>query len=189
MGASTSGFALGILPGLRTYYFQKLARYLTPTEYRRVRTIREKTDAQVTVPEMLFLRWGLRQCRPEAVVEIGSFAGASTSLMADMLRRLGRGHIYAIDLFSKPPSTSGHAKEYWKSFGASPRGPEYWKTFDLAMTQYAGWFDKIEGDSKVISWDRPIDFLFIDGDHSYEGVAHDVAKYTPFIRGGVCLFT
>ncbi|MCW4009515.1 MAG: class I SAM-dependent methyltransferase [Candidatus Bathyarchaeota archaeon] len=35
----------------------------------------------------------------------------------------------------------------------------------------------------------PLDFLFIDGDHSYEGVAKDFAMYSPLVRkGGVIAF-
>ncbi len=188
MGASTNSFLLGAQQGLRTYYFRKLARYLIPVEYQRVKQVREQTDAQVTIPEMLFLRWGLRQRRPETVVEIGSFAGASTSLIADVLQELGGGHIYAIDLFSKAPIASGHTADYWKGFSASPRGPEYWKTFDRAMAPYTGWCDKIEGDSRDIPWNQPIDFLFIDGDHSEEGASADIAKYVPFVRPGGYIF-
>lgn len=164
-----------LLQQLQTYYFRKLARYLQPLEYRRVKTIRSRTGPQISLPELLCLRWAVRKFKPQILVEIGSFNGASTSLMADQLQRLGRGRIYAIDLFSKSPSTSG--------FGA-----EYWKVFDRTMQPYLGWFEKIEGDSKTIPWDRPIDFLFIDGDHSESGVSADIAKYTPFVRAGGGVF-
>jgi predicted O-methyltransferase YrrM len=31
---------------------------------------------------------------------------------------------------------------------------------------------------------RPVDFLFIDGDHTYDGVARDFELYTPLVRPG-----
>ena len=160
---------------MQRYYFRKLARYLHPTEYRRVKDIRSRTGPQISVPELLYLRWGVRTFRPRTVVEIGSFNGASTSLMADQLRQLGTGRIYAIDLFSKSPPTSVF-------------GTEYWKVFDQTMQPYVGWFEKIDSDSKTVPWDRPIDFLFIDGDHSDAGVSADIAKYAPFVHAGGCIF-
>ena len=36
---------------------------------------------------------------------------------------------------------------------------------------------------------RPIDFLFVDGDHSYSGVSQDFAMYSPLVRkGGIVAF-
>lgn len=159
----------------QNYYFRKLTRYLQPTEYRRVKDIRNRTGPQISVPELLYLRWGVRTFRPRTVVEIGSFNGASTSLMADQLRQLDTGKIYAIDLFSQSTEGKGH-------------GGDYWKIFDKTMQPYTGWFEKVEGDSKTVPWDRPIDFLFIDGDHSEAGVSADIHKYTPFVKVGGCVF-
>lgn len=39
------------------------------------------------------------------------------------------------------------------------------------------------------NWDKPIDFLFIDGDHSYEGCLRDWKEWSPFIsKNGIVAF-
>ena len=40
----------------------------------------------------------------------------------------------------------------------------------------------IHGDSKQIAWDKPIDVLFIDGNHTYDAVKADYSKYEPFVN-------
>jgi len=36
---------------------------------------------------------------------------------------------------------------------------------------------------------EPLDFLFIDGEHTYEGVKQDVEAYSPFVTaGGLVVF-
>lgn len=47
----------------------------------------------------------------------------------------------------------------------------------------------IRRSSLSASWDKPIDVLFIDGNHSYRFVKEEIKKYVPFIKkGGVVLF-
>lgn len=47
----------------------------------------------------------------------------------------------------------------------------------------------IKGSSLEVNWDKQIDVLFIDGDHSYEFVKAELEKYGPFVKkGGVILF-
>jgi predicted O-methyltransferase YrrM len=44
----------------------------------------------------------------------------------------------------------------------------------------------LKGDSVSFGklWTRPIDFIFIDGNHSYEGVRDDLNTWAPFLRSG-----
>lgn len=47
----------------------------------------------------------------------------------------------------------------------------------------------IQCDSKLFSFNEPVDLLFIDGDHEYEGVYIDCCKYIPLlVNGGICIF-
>ena len=36
----------------------------------------------------------------------------------------------------------------------------------------------------ALNWDKPLDFVFIDGDHSYEGVRRDWEDWSPNVRRG-----
>lgn len=49
----------------------------------------------------------------------------------------------------------------------------------------------IHGDAEMVAkvWDRPINLLFIDGDHSYEGVKKDHDAWFPkVVKGGTVLY-
>lgn len=39
-------------------------------------------------------------------------------------------------------------------------------------------------DSKELNWDKPINLLWIDGDHSWEGIKNDVEKFLPLVEPG-----
>lgn len=71
----------------------------------------------------------------------------------------------------------------------------------VARTSWAGWFDRcefvdVQADSQdpstvaAVTDGRPsIDFLFIDGDHQYDGIRRDFDLWSPHVRsGGVVAF-
>lgn len=43
---------------------------------------------------------------------------------------------------------------------------------------------QILGNSQKIDWELPLDFLFIDADHTREGCLADYSRYGPFVRPG-----
>lgn len=50
-------------------------------------------------------------------------------------------------------------------------------------------FIQAESNKAVINWSLPIDVLFIDGDHSYEGVKDDWDNFSPLVKaGGIVYF-
>lgn len=90
------------------------------------------------------------------LLEIGRKYGGSTVLMASSLCD---GSLYSIDI----------------------------KMHNVVSDHIGLFKDKVHlitGDSKIIQWKMPVDLLFIDGDHSYQGVKNDVNKFTPHITAG-----
>lgn len=96
----------------------------------------------------------------KVILEIGTGRGTSTNAMLYGLhdRKQGGGcHLYTVDIKRCGVSRDEKLKSLW--------------TF-------------IRADSKIMEWDKEIDILLIDGDHSYGGVKADYEKYEPFVRRG-----
>ena len=117
----------------------------------------------------------VRSMKPQVCVEIGSARGNSSCAIGSALKENGRGKLYAID----------------------PHSPTNWndnfsiETFDILRRNIAalGLTKQVEivrslSDEAARDWTHPIDLIFIDGDHSYEGVKQDwdlfVKHVTPF---------
>ena len=47
----------------------------------------------------------------------------------------------------------------------------------------------VESDSKLFSFNEPVDLLYIDGSHEFDDVYKDCSKYIPLVtEGGICIF-
>jgi predicted O-methyltransferase YrrM len=61
----------------------------------------------------------------------------------------------------------------------------------LANIEASGFSDIhtfLQGDSRELEFPGPLDVLFIDGDHSYEGVVADYDRHVPRVRSGGVVF-
>jgi len=109
---------------------------------------------------------------PKVMVEIGTLNGGTSLLFGRFLPTIET--MVCVDLHVKN-------KELLKLL-ASPK--QQWRFFD--MPSYAE--ETVERVTKFLGG-RPIDALFIDGDHRYEGVKQDFLRYRPLVReGGIILF-
>lgn len=119
--------------------------------------------------EVLRLTELVRELRPAAVCEIGAAGGGTAFLFAHAAA--DEADIVSVDL----------------EFGRARR--EAVRLFARARQRLVC----VQGDSHEVATvnavqatlaGRPVDLLYIDGDHSFEGVAADFRLYTPLVRPG-----
>jgi predicted O-methyltransferase YrrM len=148
-------------------------------------TIESATRLSLTTPgflgenEIRFLGI-LAVCTPAkgAIVEIGSFKGKSTVLLATMAKKYGLGSVVAID----PHQGLSYL---------GPDAPQQSPTFEdfLSNVRSAGLDANVEvrrafSRDVAKTWSRPIRLLWIDGDHSYKGCKEDFDLFSPFLADG-----
>ena len=123
---------------------------------------------------MLFLLYGVvRAKRPQVIVEIGSARGRSTCAMALACKQNEQGHVYAIDPHDLNP---------WTEIGTGGQTEQFLRS-RLRNYRLEEWCDIIVRTSREAAreWIRPIDLLFIDGDHSFDGVRDDFELFRPWM--------
>ena len=130
------------------------------------------------------LLWDLaRQKGIGTIVEIGSFEGYSTIILAKALTQ--HDYVYAIDPHTGKLCESDEKE--WPSTGDS------WIRFrknieHFGVSQVVEPL-KMKSQEAVVGWDKPIWLLWIDGSHRYEDVKKDFLLWHRYLTpGGVVLF-
>ena len=161
---------------------------------------------QATSEENMSLGFGfifysfMRAMRPEKVVAIGSKAGFSIVSLALGLKDNEDKIIDDIECYNtKLRSAQNKPKVYFvdPSFSIDRGDPnnwygvgfwddenkvkEHWKTF--GVEEYVQHFKMTSQDFlKSAECPQDVDFLYIDGDHSFEGITHDFNEYYNILR-------
>ena len=123
--------------------------------------------------------------RGGAIVEIGSFKGKSTVMLARVAMHYGLGPVVAID----PHNFNNVELEEHRTVPGASSYQEF-----LDHLRAAGVADRVEvhraySSEVAAGWNRPIGFLWIDGDHSYQGARTDFDGFIPhLLPGGVVAF-
>ncbi len=134
----------------------------------------DRVDWHSGLGDMLFFLYGLvRAKRPQIIVEIGSARGRSTCALALACRQNDYGHVFAIDPHDVNP---------WTEIGTGGQTEQFLRS-RLRDYRLDEWCDVIVQTSREAArgWSRRIDLLFIDGDHSFEGVQSDFELFQPWL--------
>lgn len=106
--------------------------------------------------------------------EVGSFKGGSACVLARGMARRGKALALSChDLFA-PFEAEGSTHDIDRHFDEAVRG------WGVPAT-------KVKGDSRAthaVHADASLDYVFIDGDHSYEGAAADIRNFLPKLKPG-----
>lgn len=115
--------------------------------------------------------WALSVPESGVAVEIGSYLGSSAACIAAAIRHRG-GHLYCVDTWRN----DAMSEDPRDTFAIFVTNTEPWRT----------WITPLRGYSTEIarSFNRPIDFLLLDGDHSYQGCHQDILAWLPKVRSG-----
>jgi len=113
-------------------------------------------------------------------LEIGSFKGRSTVGIAYVTRELGLGKVVAVDPHTSPASTDPDLR----SRGQTTSYDDF-----VANLEAAGVLDRVEirraySHNLAREWKDQLRFLWIDGDHTYEGAKADIDMFKPFLADG-----
>ncbi len=122
----------------------------------------------------------LAACTPASgvIVEIGSFKGKSTVLLASVAAHYALGPVVAIDPHTAPSVTDPKITPGSSTFEEFVGALRSAKVEDGVEIQRAYSRDAAKG------WSRPIRLLWIDGDHTFEGAQEDFALFSPYLSKG-----
>jgi predicted O-methyltransferase YrrM len=109
------------------------------------------------------------------IVEIGSYIGTSACCFGAAVKQSGSGKIVCIDTWNNDAMSEGN-RDTWKEFQDN--------TFNYTsfIVPIRGFSNDIVQEVRDVS--PTFDVLFVDGDHSYDGVKADWDAYKDFLKEG-----
>jgi predicted O-methyltransferase YrrM len=120
----------------------------------------------------------LMHAGPAPIVEIGSYLGRSTVVLASVVANVDPdSKVYAID---------PHEGELTQRSGSATTGPSTFDDFrsNIHVSGLSESVETIRDFSYNVCWNRPLAMLFVDGFHDYFNVKRDFTHFETWIRPG-----
>ena len=134
----------------------------------------EDIDGCSGLGDSAYLLYGLvKSAKPRVVLEIGSARGRSTCAMGIALKENGGGTVYAVDPHDRNAWSDEASADTFEVLSRNIR--------KFGLEQYVQILKNTSVEA-ARNWDLPIDILFIDGDHTYEGVKRDWELFSRFVQ-------
>ena len=129
---------------------------------------------------MLYI-WARRLAKNSTIVEIGCYAGLSTLYLAKG-SRFNHCYIFTIDPFDSDFKKQEERSDHFLNLENKPFRESV--LHSLRSQGLEGRVELIEGyaEEVVKEWERPVDFLWIDGNHNQ--TYQDYLDWSPFLRPG-----
>lgn len=116
---------------------------------------------------ILPIMWSVARKYPGGVFgEIGTRSGVSTTMFALAARDVG-GKVYSMDISTEDRDEA---------------------VYNLGISGLSKYVTLMQCDSHETDFPELVDVLFIDGDHSYEGVKADYERHAPRVNEGGTIF-
>ena len=158
-------------PGIPAHNFEVVSKELV--------ALAASIDGYLTDPEVRFLT--LLAAEPTArgeILEIGSFKGKSTIILAKAMALVEQPRLVAVDPMPAPATAAPEAgvdKSTWSDFQANLK---------RAGVHSAVEFHRMYSAELAATWQRKIRLLWIDGNHTYASAKLDFDKFSPHLTNG-----
>ena len=122
------------------------------------------------------------------IVEVGSFLGAGTILLAGARESRASGRVHCVDPFDC--SGDAYSAPIYRQIAARFRNPSLRECFEsnIKRANLASRVEVHQGTAVAVAraWSTPIDMLVLDGDHSRGGARLAFNSWTPHLKlGGI----
>ncbi len=163
-----------------------------------IKEIFKSVPGMISEEDGLFLYDLASKCTKGAIVEIGSSSGRSTICLAKGSKSGGNMTVYAIDPHNGGGSTPDPM--WWDIDHEGIPNPKYYINQGKSLSPFKERLLEHRVDDIVVpmvnyselvyknGWARPIELLFIDGEHRYNYVKMDLEMWGKHVvRGGIIL--